>query len=79
MNRSGKELHKWCQYTVRVIGSWRIRWAARAVCMTKIINANKYLAERMNVRGFQVDLAVEGKVKLTWLLNMAERTGLVWL
>jgi hypothetical protein len=79
MNRSGKELHKCCQYTVKIIGSWRIRWAARAVCMKKIINSNKYLAERMNGRGFLVDLAVEGEVMLTWLLHMAEMNGLVWL
>lgn len=69
MNRSAKELQELCQYTVRIIGSLRIRWAARAVCMTKIINPNKYLAERMNGRGFLVGLAVDGKVMLTlvWL------------
>jgi hypothetical protein len=69
INMAGKELQKLCQYTVRNIGSLRIRWAARAVCTTKIINANKYLAERMNGRGFLVVLAVDGKVMLTlvWL------------
>jgi hypothetical protein len=69
MNRSGKEMHKSCQYTVRIIGSLRVRWAARAVCMTKVINANKYLAERMNGRGFLVGEAVDEKVMLTlvWL------------
>jgi hypothetical protein len=42
--KEGKELHK-CQYAVRIIGSWRIRLADHAECMTDFINANKYLAE----------------------------------
>ena len=37
--------------------------------MTKILNGNKYLAERMNGRGFLVGLVVDGKVTVTlaWL------------
>lgn len=77
MNRSGKELQNCCQYTVRIIVSWRIRLAARAVCVTKIIKSNKYLAERVNGRGFFGMPSCRWEVMLTRLLSMVERTGLV--
>jgi len=75
-----EELHNLCASPdfIRVIKSWRMRWAGRVACMGEMRNAYKILVgESEGKRDHLEDVDVDGNITLEWILeNMVGRCGL---